>query len=192
LTYQIFFEKNTQVAIAELNKDIRRSLRATLRCRASPPPDAFLTSPTSFLDVYSDYEEIPPSCFYVLEEEDYMVEEFSKQGFDYSLQFYTYHNRYESWRASHEQGNHTIPQPALFIAPLDDPVADWIEAMKILGSEKFLPHLTTKTIDTHHWPHLEAPEEFNKILDEWLKELGVTKPRLQEAKEKRHGSKEEL
>lgn len=115
-----------------------------------------------------------------------MVEEFAKKGFDYSLQFYTYHNRYESWRASHEQGNHTIPQPALFIAPLDDPVADWIIVMKFLETEKWIPHLTTKGIDTHHWPHLEAPEEFNKILDAWLKELAV------EEQGKPHGNKEEL
>jgi len=115
-----------------------------------------------------------------------MVGEFSKQGFNYTLQFYTYHNRYESWRVTHEQGNHTIPQPALFIAPLADPVADWIVVAGILQSEKFIPNLTTKTIDTEHWPHLEAPEEFNKILNEWLKDLA---PKLQD---KRQGSGEEL
>lgn len=189
LNYQVFFEKNTHAAIKELNKDIRRSLRAVLRCKSSPPPDSFLLSNTSLLDAYTDYEEIPPSTFYTPEEEDYMVEQFSKQGFDYSLQFYTYHNRYESWKTSHEQGNYTIPQPALFVAPLEDPVADWILVMKMLASETFIPHLTTKTIDAHHWPHLEAPGEVNKILDEWLKELGLW---LQEAKDKRHGSGEEL
>jgi len=189
LAYQIFFEKSTQAAIAELNKDTRRSLRAVLRSKSSPPPDSFLTSTTSFLDAYSDYEEIPPSTFYSPQEEDYMVEEYSKQGFDYTLQFYTYHNRYESWKTSHEQGNYTVPQPALFIAPLKDPVADVIEAMKMLESEKFIPQLTTKTIDTHHWPQLEEPEEFNRILDEWLKELEGAKGELQD---KRHGSGEEL
>jgi len=130
-----------------------------------------------------------------------MVEELSKQGFDYTLQFYTYHNRYESWRVSHEQGNYTIPQPALFIAPLDDPVADWIKVMRILGSEAFIPHLTTKTIDAHHWPHLESPEEFNEIMDEWLKSLEVQRAginaqeqlnELEGAKDKRHRSGEEL
>jgi len=192
LTYQIFFEKSTQVAIKELNKDIRRSLRSVLRCRSSPPPDSFLLSNTSLLDAYTDYEEIPPTTFYSPQEEDYMVEQFSKQGFDYSLQFYTYHNRYESWKTSHEQGNYTIPQPALFVAPLEDPVADWIVAMKMLGSEKLIPHLTTKTIGAHHWPHLEAPGEFNEILDEWLKELKLEHQEAKEAKDKRHGSGEEL
>jgi soluble epoxide hydrolase/lipid-phosphate phosphatase len=208
LAYQIFFQKSTQAAIAELNKDIRRSLRAALRSTSSPPPDSFLASTTSFLDAYSDYEEIPPSPFYSPQEEDYMVEEYSKQGFNYSLQFYTHHNRYESWRISHEQGNHTIPQPALFVAPLNDPIADLIKAMKMLETEKFIPHLTTKTMDTHHWPHLEEPEEFNRILDEWLKdfeveraasevqerldELVAAQRKLQEAKNKRHGSGEEL
>jgi soluble epoxide hydrolase/lipid-phosphate phosphatase len=208
LSYQVYFEKSTETAIAELNKDTRRSLRAVLRTKSSPPPDSFLTSTSNFLDAYSGYKEIPPPPFYSPQEEDYMVEEFSKQGFNYTLQFYTYYNRYESWRVSHEQGNYTIPQQALFVAPLADPVADWILVMKLLGTEQFMPHLTTKTIDAQHWPHLEAPEEFNKILDEWLKALGVQRAEsevkerpqepvmaqveLQEAKVKRDGSGEEL
>jgi len=197
LTYQIFFEENTQAAIAELNKNIRRSLRAVLRCKSSPPPESFLTSTTSFLDAYSDYKENPLSPLCSPQEEDYMVEEFSKQGFNYSLQFYTYRNRYESWRTSHEQGNYTILQPALLVAPLSDPVADWIVVMELVGSKKFIPHLTTKTIDTHHWPHLEAPEEFNKILDEWLNGVlrsdSKDQERLKEFEDpKRHGSGGEL
>lgn len=208
LAYQIYFEKSTQAAIVELNRDIRRSLRSVLRGDSSPPPDSFLTSTTSFLDAYSDYEEIPPSEFYSHQEEDYMVEEYSKQGFNYTLQFYTYHNRYESWRTSHEQGNYTIPQPALFVAPLQDPVANIIDVMKMLQTEKFVPQLTTKTIDAHHWPQLEEPEEFNRLLDEWLKdfevqratsevqerqkELAASERKLQEVMGKRHGSGEEL
>jgi len=192
LAYQIYFEKNTQAAIAELNKDIRRSLRAVLRSKSSPPPDSFLTGTTGFLDAYSDYNEIPPSAFYSPQEEDYMVEEYSKQGFDYTLQFYTYHNRYESWRTSHEQGNYTIPQPALFVAPLRDPIGNLIDVMKMLHTEKFVPHLTTKTIDTHHWAQLEEPEEFNRIFDEWLKQLAASKHKLQGATDKRHGSGGEL
>ncbi len=208
LTYQIYFEKSTQTAVAELNKDIRRSLRAVFRSKSSPPPDSFLASTTTFLGAYSDYEEIPLSTFYSLQEEDYMVEEYSKQGFDCTLQFYTYHNRYESWRTSHEQGNYTIPQPALFVAPTKDPVANLIDVMKMLETEKFIPNLTTKTIDTHHWPQLEEPEEFNRIVDEWLKdfevqqatsevkerlkELAAAKRKLQEATKKRHGSGGEL
>jgi len=169
LSYQIYFEKNTTAAIAELNNDIRRSIRAVHRTIASPPPEDFLKSTTDFLGAWSEFKEIPPPTFYSRQEEDYLVEQFSRQQFNFTLQFYTQHNRFESYRLSHEQGNATIPQPALFVAPLEDPVADWIAAMKLLGSEQFIPQLTTKTIHAQHWPHLEAPAEFNKILDEWLK-----------------------
>jgi soluble epoxide hydrolase/lipid-phosphate phosphatase len=208
LAYQVYFENSTKAAIAELNKDIRRSLRAVFRSKSSPPPDSFLASNTSFLDAYSDIKEIPISTFYSPQEEDYMVEEYSKQGFDYTLQFYTFHNRIESWRTSHEQGNYTIPQQALFVAPLQDPIGDLIAAMKLLKTETFIPHLTTKTIDTRHWPQLEEPEKFNSILDEWLKDyelqratnevqvrlkdLAALKLKLQQATDKRQGSGEDL
>lgn len=104
------------------------------------------------------------------------MEQFSQQKFNYTLQFYTHYNRFESYRLSHEQGNATIPQPALFVAPLEDPVANWTAVMELLGSEKLIPQLTTKQIHAQHWPHLEAPEEFNKILDEWL-EVSVERAR---------------
>lgn len=103
------------------------------------------------------------------------MEQFSQQKFSYTLQFYTQHNRFESYRLSHEQGNATIPQPALFVAPLEDPVANWTAVMELLGSAQFIPQLTTKKIHAQHWPHLEAPAEFNRILDEWL-EVSVERP----------------
>ena len=50
LAYQVFFAGETSAAIAELNADIRRTLRATLRTVASPPPSDFLLSNSSYLD----------------------------------------------------------------------------------------------------------------------------------------------
>jgi soluble epoxide hydrolase/lipid-phosphate phosphatase len=49
LAYQIYFANQTSSAIAELNTDIRRTLRATLRTVASPPPSDFLLSNSSYL-----------------------------------------------------------------------------------------------------------------------------------------------
>jgi soluble epoxide hydrolase/lipid-phosphate phosphatase len=84
LSYQSHFEKRTSQAATELNKDIRRTIRATLRTVASKPPDAFLRSRTSFLKAYRHMDTIPPVPFFSPEEEDYYVEEYLKQGFDYS------------------------------------------------------------------------------------------------------------
>lgn len=44
---------------------MRRSLRATLRSIASPPPDNFLTSEESFMDAWKDIEEVCISMFFV-------------------------------------------------------------------------------------------------------------------------------
>ena len=56
--YQVYFAEQTSAAIAELNKDIRRTLRATLRTVASPPPSDFLTSNTSYLDAWKNVSTV--------------------------------------------------------------------------------------------------------------------------------------
>ena len=40
-----------------------------------------------------------------------------------------------------DQGNLTIPQPALNILPTKDQVANWVEVAKIMKSADFVPHL---------------------------------------------------
>ncbi|KAG1865071.1 hypothetical protein C8R48DRAFT_772779 [Suillus tomentosus] len=57
LAHQVFFESHTSEAIADLNKDMRRSLRATLRTVNSTPPDSFLTSTTTYLGAYDNVTE---------------------------------------------------------------------------------------------------------------------------------------
>ncbi|KAJ7083118.1 Alpha/Beta hydrolase protein [Mycena belliarum] len=171
LTYQLFFDQNTSQAVAELDKDMRRSIRATLRTVASPPPTDFLTSSTSYLEAWEDVAEIPPVPFFTPEEEDYFVQQYGIQGFKYTLEFYTEENRRASWAFDHAQGNYTIPQPVLSILPNNDPVADWDLAAKILRSRDFLPNSKMKLIDGAHWCHLEHPHKFNAFMREWLDEV---------------------
>lgn len=45
----------------ELDANIRRATRATLRTAAIPPPDAFLQSSESFLAAWDDHEEVRPA-----------------------------------------------------------------------------------------------------------------------------------
>ncbi|KAG2361232.1 Alpha/Beta hydrolase protein [Suillus spraguei] len=159
LAYQVFFENHTKEAVAELNKDIRRSLRATLRTVNSAPPDSFLTSTSTYLSAYDNVTEIPPIPFFASSEEAYFIERFSIQKFDHT------------WQSAQAQGNYTIPQPVLSVLPLNDPVADWVFAAKYLKSAAFLPQLTTKTMEGAHWPHLEHSQVFNGILRAWLETL---------------------
>jgi len=39
---------------------------------------------------------------------------------------------------------------------------------KLLHSNTFIPKLSVETIRSQHWPQLEASEEFNQILGNWL------------------------
>jgi soluble epoxide hydrolase/lipid-phosphate phosphatase len=58
LTYQLFFDKQTPAAVAELNRDIRRTLRGTIRSVASPPPESFLTSLDTFIGAWDHIDEV--------------------------------------------------------------------------------------------------------------------------------------
>jgi len=171
LSYQLFFEDSTAAAIVELDKNVTRTLRATLRAVDSPPPTDFLKSTDSFLSGWKDVATIPSIPFFTAEEEDYMVQQYGIQGFKYTLQFYTRSNKYLSWEFAHNQGNHTISQPTLYVMPLQDPVADWASASRLLHSADFLPNLKTVALDGAHWVHLEKPTEFNAVLRDWLDEL---------------------
>ncbi|KAG9092102.1 hypothetical protein FRC06_000235 [Ceratobasidium sp. 370] len=171
LAYQLYFAKKTKEAHAELEKDIRKTLRAVYRTAATKPPAKFLTSAEGFLDAYEEgslEERIP---FFNKFEEDYLVKVYGVQGFKNTLQFYTHGGRYRSWEFAHNQGNHTIPQPALFVQPSKDTVADWGKVSALAGSAKFIPQLETVVLDTSHWPQLEQPAEFNAALRKWLERL---------------------
>ncbi|KAG5638231.1 hypothetical protein H0H81_001105 [Sphagnurus paluster] len=192
LTYQLFFDARLDDAVAELDQDIRRTVRATLRTVDSPPPDAYLQSSESFLDSWRDVEEISPIPFFTADQEDYFVEQYQIQGFKNTLQFYMTENRLASWKLAQRQANFTIPVPTLAIYPLNDPVADWMVAASMLKTSKFVPHLTTevlfshfcklqafansvlsrcKTLEGAHWVHLENPIKFNSIVRTWLRKL---------------------
>ncbi|KAF5361510.1 hypothetical protein D9758_006213 [Tetrapyrgos nigripes] len=170
LTYQLYFDQKTAQATEELNKDIRRSVRATLRTVDSPPPDDFLKSSDNYLDAWENYKEIPPVPFFDKNEEDYFVESYEKSGFENTLEFYTDDNRYLNWKYENAQGNFTIPQPVIAILPTQDPVADWAVASKLLKAADFLPNLTTKMLPGAHWVQLEYPELFNAEMRKWLEE----------------------
>ena len=65
LAYQLFFDKQTSVAADELDRDVRRTLRGTLRDVASPPPESFLTSPDTYIGGWDDVDEVRSSVSWV-------------------------------------------------------------------------------------------------------------------------------
>lgn len=63
LAYQMFFEKETDVATVELDEDIQRTLRAILRTASSPVPAAFLKSKTSLMRAWKGIDVRSSSSF---------------------------------------------------------------------------------------------------------------------------------
>ena len=57
LAYQIYFSDKTEEAVAELHKNIQKSLRSVYRSVNDPPPEKFLLSKSSFLDAYGPHQE---------------------------------------------------------------------------------------------------------------------------------------
>nr|GAT47192.1 alpha/beta-hydrolase [Mycena chlorophos] len=174
LAYQSFFNEHTAEAVAELAKDIRRTVRATLRDKASPPPEGFLKSDKTFLGAWDGVAEIPPVPFFTPNEEDYFVEQYEIQKFAYTLQYYTNENRELTWSYAKEQGNYTLPQPTLSLLPTADVVADWALLLQLVKSDDFLLKGKTEYMDGGHWCHIEFPETANKIIRAWLTETLAT------------------
>ena len=56
LTYQLYFRDMVDTAAAELEVDVRRTIRIVYKHSNTTVPDAFLTSPTSFLTPFDGVE----------------------------------------------------------------------------------------------------------------------------------------
>ncbi|KAN0124484.1 epoxide hydrolase [Russula decolorans] len=169
--YQEYFADETSTAIAELNTDIRRTLRSTLRTAASPPPSDFLTSTSSYLDAWKNVSTIPAVPFFSPIEEDYWVDQYNIQKFNYNLEFYATPDRFASYSFANSQGNETIPQPVLSILPTEDPVADWVQVAAFLNSSSYLPKLNQTTLPSAHWVQLELPDQVNAQIRNFLSTL---------------------
>lgn len=58
LSYNLYFEHKTEDAVKELNTDIRRTLRGTLRSVDSPPPNKFLQQTDSYLHGWASVDTV--------------------------------------------------------------------------------------------------------------------------------------
>ncbi|KAG8946219.1 hypothetical protein FRC04_011965 [Tulasnella sp. 424] len=171
LAYQAYFNDLAKQATEELDKSVRRSLRAVMRGWHNPPPEPFLTSTTALMDVFEDDDELEPIAFLSPSEEDYLVKGMEIQGFEKTLQFYLDSNRRRSFEFATAQGNHTIHTPSLLILPSHDRVAKWRDAIKLVGTEAFMTDLEIRDVEAAHWPHLEAPEDVNRMMEDFLGKL---------------------
>lgn len=61
-----------------------------------------------------------------------------------------------------------IQQPVLFIAGKKDVV---LKPEMSQGMETFVPLLKRREVGSGHWALTQAPQEVNKMIEEWLKEV---------------------
>lgn len=61
-----------------------------------------------------------------------------------------------------------IQIPTLFIAASDDLA---LPPSLSEGMEEYVPNLTRRQVDTSHWALIEAPEQVNEYIWQWLEPL---------------------
>ncbi|KAF1983783.1 alpha/beta-hydrolase [Aulographum hederae CBS 113979] len=172
--YQVYLSEAPEKAAAEMDADPLSVIRATAQVAQTKVPENFLKLRDGFLqpwleqDRQNNYTEVPFSGIMSKKVEDYMVSAYRKQGFLNTFNGYQYGNRKLTYDYDVAQGNFSLPQPTFTLFPTKDPVSNWEEFAVMLKSSDFLPNTKNATIETAHWPHEEKPEEFNKILEDWL------------------------
>lgn len=176
--YQVYVGDNPDLAAKEMDADIRKSIRSCAQTAKSGVPTDFLIPTTNFLGPWNTYlaahnlKEIPASGIMSQVVEDYMVYSYKKQGFHNTYNGYQSLNRKISFDFGVAQGNLTLPQPTFTLRPTSDPVADWVALAETVHESSFLTNHQTAELPTSHWPHEEMPDQFNKILSDWLE--GIT------------------
>ncbi|OSC99357.1 alpha/beta-hydrolase [Trametes coccinea BRFM310] len=114
------------------------------------------------------------------QEYEHMRETMAKGSFKSYLNYYKVATRSLNVPDDKEipQEAYYIRKPALFIGAKRDAVAP--PDLGRMACEQFVPHAKIVEFDTGHWVQLQATEQVNKELEEWIEGLGLqdTKPNL--------------
>ena len=101
------------------------------------------------------------------EEFDTFVSEYERTGFRGGLNWYRNFER--NWLWDESVAGHKVTQPALMVTAGKDPI---LKPELAAGMEAWVVNLTRGHIeDCGHWTQQERPEEFNRILIDWLHTL---------------------
>lgn len=169
--YILYFQK-PGVAEAELEADVRRSMRTFLYAASgdAPAETGFWLKPkdATFLEAMPEPEQLP--SWLSKADLDYFTGEFERSGFRGPLN--RYRNMDRDWSEMPELAGAKIEQPALFICGDRDGVI----AMNPSGIETMkqnVPNLRDVIMlpGAGHWTQQERPHEVNAALLEFLKGL---------------------
>jgi pimeloyl-ACP methyl ester carboxylesterase len=99
---------------------------------------------------------------------EYYVSEFSRTGFTGALNWYRNYDR--NWQSTAQLTNARIEVPALFVGGTADPIAPTMNPAR--AGEVVAGPYTVEMIDgAGHWVQQERPDEVNKILLRFLREV---------------------
>jgi pimeloyl-ACP methyl ester carboxylesterase len=168
--YMVYFQK-PGVAEAELDADVRASLRTIYFSISGDAPDGLLATPkpstARFLDGMINPDRLPP---WLTEEDlDYYAAQYERSGFRGPLNWYRNIDRNAEMTPQLEEAK--VGPPSFFIAGAKDPVLSfggggWLDLM-----DRYVSDMRGRVIveGSGHWVPMERPREVNEALLGFLK-----------------------
>lgn len=178
--YQLYFQ-SPGVAEAELERDVRRSIRSILVSASgdaprrensgSPSPGVgMVPRQGDFLSRLPDPASLPP--WLTDADVDFYVKEFTRTGFRGGLNWYRNIDR--SWELLASFAGSCVQIPALYIAGDRDLVVAFRGMEQIIANlAHFVPQLrgTLMLPGCGHWTQQERPREVNKAMLDFIQKL---------------------
>ncbi len=170
--YVLYFQE-VGVADAELERDVRRSLRAfyqridplAVEAARTQPAGVLAAGSGGLLDRLPD-GPLPPH----LSEDDFevFVRAFERSGFTGGLNWYR--NLERNWELTAYLSGAKVQAPALMVTAEWDPV---LRPEMAQGMEQWVPNLTETVLvkECGHWTQQERPEEVNRALLRFLERV---------------------
>ncbi len=171
--YVLYFQE-PGVAEAELQADVRRSLRTFYFSGSGDAPAGSAFSPhaktAKLLDTMRDPAQLP--AWLTEADLDYYTTRFERGGFRGPLNWYRNFDR--SWQRTEALAGKKVEQPALFIAGERDPVIAWSQR-QLERMPQAVPRLRETVLlpGCGHWVQQERPAEVNAALLAFLGQLGA-------------------
>ena len=178
--YQLYFQ-TPGVAEAELERDVRRSVRSLLYSASGDAPRsenagkastdlAMISRTGGFLDRLIDPAELPP---WLTENDiDFYVQEFTRTGFTGGLNWYRNHDL--SWELLGAFAGARVTVPALYVAGDRDLVGSFRGMEQLIANLNFFVPQLQRTIllsGCGHWTQQERASEVNEAIIEFLLQL---------------------
>ncbi|MCX8072899.1 MAG: alpha/beta hydrolase [Candidatus Binatia bacterium] len=172
--YILYFQE-PGVADAELERDVRRSLRAFYQetrrelseAARQTPPGVFGPAGGGILDRLGD-AALPP--YISAEDFEVFAQAFERTGFTGALNWYR--NLDWNWETTAYLSGAKVQAPALMVTAEWDPV---LRPEMAAGMEQWVPNLKRTILirGCGHWTQQEKPEEVNAALLDFLREIGL-------------------